>query len=144
VRINDRGPFVEGRDLDLSAASFQKITGGNNGVRKMRIERLGDVSMVGACFKPASYQKTLGTLLLDPGVPTILVMGKSLELRSSRTFFVHSTLSPSGTAVVDAWIPAGEDFVYTPTQKGRHAVTISNTEGVKRRFTFNVVSCDGV
>lgn len=142
VRINDRGPFVEGRDLDLSAASFQKITGGKTGVRKMRIERLGDVSMVGACFKPPSLQKTLGTLTLDPGIPTVVPMGKSVEVRSSRTFFVQSTLSPNGTLQVDRWVPAGEAFILTPTEKGRHAVTMANTEGVKRRFTFNVVQCD--
>ncbi|WP_246062184.1 septal ring lytic transglycosylase RlpA family protein [Haloactinospora alba] len=32
VRINDRGPYVEGRCLDLSTASFEKIASPNAGV----------------------------------------------------------------------------------------------------------------
>lgn len=38
VRINDRGPFVRGRSLDLSAAAARSI--GMNGVGRVSIERL--------------------------------------------------------------------------------------------------------
>jgi len=39
VRINDRGPFVEGRIIDLSYASAQAM--GMNGVARVRLEILG-------------------------------------------------------------------------------------------------------
>lgn len=38
VRINDRGPFVQGRIVDLSRAAAQKIGMLNDGVVKVRIE----------------------------------------------------------------------------------------------------------
>ena len=38
VRINDRGPFVDGRDLDLSRAAAEAL--GFDGVARVRIERL--------------------------------------------------------------------------------------------------------
>jgi rare lipoprotein A (peptidoglycan hydrolase) len=41
VRVNDRGPFIEGRDLDLSYAAAQEIGLIAHGVKKMRVEVLG-------------------------------------------------------------------------------------------------------
>ena len=38
VRINDRGPFVKGRILDLSASAFRRIGDLNAGVIEVRIE----------------------------------------------------------------------------------------------------------
>ncbi len=40
VRVNDRGPFIEGRDLDLSYAAAQEIGLIAHGVKKMRVEVL--------------------------------------------------------------------------------------------------------
>jgi rare lipoprotein A len=41
VRINDRGPFVQGRCLDLSEASFGAIASLSSGVANVRYEILG-------------------------------------------------------------------------------------------------------
>ncbi len=41
VLVNDRGPFIEGRDLDLSYAAAQEIGLIEHGVKKMRVEVLG-------------------------------------------------------------------------------------------------------
>jgi rare lipoprotein A len=41
VRVNDRGPFIEGRDLDLSYAAAQEIGLIAHGVKRMRVEVLG-------------------------------------------------------------------------------------------------------
>lgn len=41
VTINDRGPFVAGRDLDLSKAAAQDIGLIREGVGRVRVERLG-------------------------------------------------------------------------------------------------------
>ncbi len=40
VRVNDRGPFVKGRIIDLSYAAAQKIGMIKYGVTKVKIERL--------------------------------------------------------------------------------------------------------
>ena len=41
VIVNDRGPFIRGRDLDLSYGAAQKIGHAAKGVGKVRIEHLG-------------------------------------------------------------------------------------------------------
>ncbi len=40
VRINDRGPFVAGRDLDVSFAVAQKLGFADNGLARVRVELL--------------------------------------------------------------------------------------------------------
>jgi rare lipoprotein A len=40
VRINDRGPFIRGRVIDLSRAAFLKIASLNSGVISVKLERL--------------------------------------------------------------------------------------------------------
>ncbi|MCF7793439.1 MAG: septal ring lytic transglycosylase RlpA family protein [Candidatus Cloacimonetes bacterium] len=40
VRVNDRGPFVKGRDLDLSKAAARKIGLIPYGVKKLKVEFL--------------------------------------------------------------------------------------------------------
>ncbi|QUM85395.1 MULTISPECIES: septal ring lytic transglycosylase RlpA family protein [unclassified Moritella] len=42
VKINDRGPFVRGRVIDLSQKAFEKIGSTNQGVVPVRIEILDD------------------------------------------------------------------------------------------------------
>ena len=37
VRVNDRGPFIDGRDLDLSYGAAQKIEMVADGVKKLRV-----------------------------------------------------------------------------------------------------------
>ena len=38
VKINDRGPFVKGRIIDLTRAAFSKIESVDKGVAKVRIK----------------------------------------------------------------------------------------------------------
>ena len=40
VRINDRGPFVKGRDLDLSKAAFKQIASIGTGVIKVKYKTI--------------------------------------------------------------------------------------------------------
>ena len=40
VKINDRGPFIEGRDIDLSRGAAQRIAMVNDGVARVRLEIL--------------------------------------------------------------------------------------------------------
>jgi rare lipoprotein A len=54
VRINDRGPFVEGRIIDLSYAAAQSM--GMNGIAPVRLEILG----VGVSSEPAIFAVQVG------------------------------------------------------------------------------------
>ncbi len=54
VRINDRGPFVDGRIIDLSYAAAQGM--GMNGVARVRLEILG----VGSSPEPAVFAVQVG------------------------------------------------------------------------------------
>ena len=40
VRINDRGPFVRGRDIDLSYATARELGMLDSGIEKVRLEIL--------------------------------------------------------------------------------------------------------
>jgi rare lipoprotein A len=40
VRINDRGPFVRGRIIDLSKAAFERIANTRAGVIRVRLEQV--------------------------------------------------------------------------------------------------------
>ena len=40
VRINDRGPFVRGRIIDLSKAAFERIGNTRSGIIRVRLERV--------------------------------------------------------------------------------------------------------
>lgn len=53
VRINDRGPYVHGRDMDLSLAAFTTITERGKGKILARFERLGDIGIVSTCADPS-------------------------------------------------------------------------------------------
>ena len=60
VRINDRGPYVHGRDMDLSKASFLEIAPEGQGVLRATFERLGNVELVDACKEHQRfYQKRI-------------------------------------------------------------------------------------
>jgi rare lipoprotein A len=54
VRINDRGPFVEGRIIDLSYAAAQAM--GMNGIARVRLEILG----LGSTSEPGVYAVQVG------------------------------------------------------------------------------------
>jgi rare lipoprotein A len=40
VRINDRGPFIKGRIIDLSRSAAEKLGMIRSGVARVRVERL--------------------------------------------------------------------------------------------------------
>jgi rare lipoprotein A len=49
VRINDRGPFVKGRVIDLSRAAARRISLARAGVAKVRIQALSVADRKGGC-----------------------------------------------------------------------------------------------
>lgn len=48
VRINDRGPYVRGRAIDLSYGAARRLGMTGSGIAKVRLERLGHAPMGGS------------------------------------------------------------------------------------------------
>lgn len=95
VRVNDRGPFVDGRIIDLSLGAAQALGMACDGVVPCRVEALGFRTAQGF-VRPRSY---------DLGEFTIQV-GAFRELANARR--LCDQLSPLGRAAVYAASEGGE------------------------------------
>lgn len=60
VRINDRGPFVEGRIIDLSYAAAQAIHMVGPGIASVRLEILNPNVLYGPAAEPGVYAVQVG------------------------------------------------------------------------------------
>jgi hypothetical protein len=156
VRVNDRGPFVEGRSMDLSLAAFVAITERSSGVlRNVRIERLGDSEMleghtgIGAsdCI-PADaesrryQQRITRDVRFHRGVPHTFTVGETLQLGSSKFFVVRSVTYPDGYRWnAQQWIDPEEQFSFRPEQQGEHILRIGTAQGRVRDFRMQVGVC---
>ena len=78
VTINDRGPFIKGRQIDLSKAAFKEITARNTtrkGILDVKIELL-----------PDGYEDTLDELLSDLEELETIVQLKETERSTLKEF----------------------------------------------------------
>jgi rare lipoprotein A len=85
--VNDRGPFIKGRDIDLSYASARKIDLIGVGVGEVMIESVGrDTRYV----KAVKYQTDIGTTTIQVGsfrdFANAKRLQKALELRYSKVY----------------------------------------------------------
>ncbi len=162
VRVNDRGPYVEGRSMDLSLAAFLQIAERSQGVlRDVRLERLGDADFVDAdsmplaetpapvrCGStpdaPVAFQKRITRdVRFHRGVPHTLLQGETLVLGSTRFFVVRSVLQPDGSVRrLEQWIDPEERFTFHPEQVGRYVLRVGTADGRVREFTMDVWSCN--
>jgi rare lipoprotein A len=65
VRVNDRGPFVKGRIIDLSYAAARKLGVVQNGTARVRVEALGYLSegeRGRETYSPANYDRGIYTV----------------------------------------------------------------------------------
>jgi rare lipoprotein A (peptidoglycan hydrolase) len=162
VRINDRGPFVEGRDMDLSLAAFTTIAERSKGVINARFERLGDVSLVrensesvieetdetpeniGECPGTESrYQKRLTRdVRFHRGVPHAFGIGGTLTLGANRFFVLRRITYPDGKSVhMQDWVSPDEHYSFKPGILGSYRFLIGTTEGRTRELTMQVQEC---
>ena len=144
VRINDRGPYVEGRDMDLSVAGFTAIEDRSKGVLRATFQRLGDATLVGQCSDsdPRRAVRITRSVHLIGGVPMTLPLGKDLVFRSTRAFVLRSVRYPDGTVTsLEDWILPGESHPFTPSVQGEYLFTLGSKEGRKRELRMVVVSC---
>lgn len=142
VRINDRGPFVQGRNMDLSLAAFTRIAERSAGKIQATFERLGDVNLVGKC-KDQDYQRRVTRdVILDPGIPHTLALGENLRLSSKSPFVVRDVIYPDGTHTgIHTWVTDGETFDIDPSVAGVYRFIIGNKFGRVREMRMEVVDC---
>lgn len=175
VRINDRGPFVKGRDMDLSLASFLALEDRSKGKFNATFERLGDASLVtvsdapapaesgsavttaaavktvsqtdtGSCTKSAVMQRRFAPrVVLTPGLPDTLALGKEVAFGSQGSFVVRSVRYPDGTSLqLQDWVNRGETFSFKPSVAGTYTFDMASFSGKKRSLSMNVVDCGAV
>jgi hypothetical protein len=144
VRINDRGPYVDGRDMDMSLAAFEKISPRSRGLLRATFQRLGNDQLSWACQTGASrYQKRITRdVRLHRGVPHFLQRGKTLWLGANKHFVVHWVTYPDGTRRrFQDFVYPDERFTFKPSILGEYLFEIGTIDGRKRIMTTRVVEC---
>jgi hypothetical protein len=144
VRINDRGPYVEGRDMDLSLEAFTRIAPRGQGVAHAMFQRLGDSALIDACNGTLRrYQKRITRdVRFDRGVPHISSVGVPVTLTSIRPFVVRSVTYPDGSVErVEDWVNPGELFALTPSVTGRYLFRVGTVDGRAREMQMDVWEC---
>jgi hypothetical protein len=142
VRINDRGPFVKGRDMDLSLASFTTIADRAKGKISVRFERLGDVALVQRCNDERYQRRITKDVILSPGIPHSFGLGKTLHLLSPSAFVIRNVIYPDGVSTdTQTWVTPGERFDITPSIPGTYTFIAGTPEGRQREMRMEVVDC---
>ncbi|MBI1812619.1 septal ring lytic transglycosylase RlpA family protein [Candidatus Peregrinibacteria bacterium] len=143
VRINDRGPYVKGRDMDLSLNAFTAIADRSEGKIHATFERLGDRSLVRPCVGIPAYQSRITkSVRLIKGVPRLLTLGDTVTLRSASTFIVEEVRNPDGT--IDSshqWIAPGTRYAITPSSEGLFDVVLGAKDGTRKTMEMQVMDC---
>jgi rare lipoprotein A len=144
VRINDRGPYVEGRDMDLSLAAFLEIEERSRGVLHATFERLGDGEFVDKCEDaPRRYQKRITkNVRFHRGVPHTFTLGDQLVLQANRWFVVRGVTYPDGRFQrMQDFVGPKEKFFFTPSESGLFRFIVGNSDGRRREMRMNVSAC---
>lgn len=66
VRVNDRGPFVDGRVIDLSFAAAEALDFVDEGIAAVRIEALGPADPEDRAAPPMAFDPAQGPPRFDP------------------------------------------------------------------------------
>jgi len=144
VRINDRGPYVDGRDMDLSKAAFEAIAPIGQGVLRATFERLGHMDLVDKCKqRQRLYQRriTRDTLFFR-GVPHTFTLGDQLILQSNRPFVVLGITFPDGQYLrIQDFVHPKEKYRITPDISGRYSFRVGDTLGHYREMRMDVSGC---
>lgn len=144
VRINDRGPFVEGRDMDLSFAAFTSLVPRSRGkLGQVTFERLGDATLISRCRddRPRQQRITRETIL-TLGVPHTQPVGEVLRIESAHAFVVRGIVYPDGNSLpLQDWVLPDEAFSFTPAVPGRYGLILGSVDGKRRTMEMEVVEC---
>jgi hypothetical protein len=144
VRINDRGPYVDGRDMDLSLAAFTAIEDRSKGKFMATFQRLGDVNLVGECSGNSPQQQRLSkNVILDRGVPHRWMLGDTLVLSSQKPFVIRGMTYPDGNSEkFQNFVLPGETYEILPSMEGDYTFRLGTIDGRMREMTMGVVKCE--
>src|SRR3989338_7604859 len=135
VRINDRGPYVHGRDMDLSLAAFTSIADRSKGKIMARFERLGDHELVSVCgdAETKNQKRIVRDLHFDRGLPHQLSLGSSVALTANNPFVVRSVTYPDGTIKkLQDFVLTDEKYEFLPSIPGVYAFRFGSIYGRSR------------
>lgn len=144
VRINDRGPYVKGRDMDLSLGAFTSIASRSLGKINVTFQRLGDSRLQkDTCAGDSPQQQRLGKgVVLQPGIPHSLPLGNEVFIRSSSPFVIRGVTYPDGIyAKLENWVMPEESYTLKPSMQGHYVFKISSKNGRARDMEMEVVRC---
>jgi rare lipoprotein A len=144
VRINDRGPYVNGRDMDLSLGAFTSIEDRSKGKFSATFQRLGDVNLVGHCDMESPQQQRLGkNMFLSRGVPHYLKLGDVMTLESPSPFVLRGVTYPDGNkTMMQDFINKGEHYEFKPSVEGEYVFRVGTIDGKVREMGMEVTNCD--
>jgi len=144
VRINDRGPYVQGRDMDLSLGSFTTIAERSKGKIMATFERLGDANQVLRCHDDRYQRRIVKDVVLDPGIPHNFALGGTLKLTSASAFVIRDIIYPDGTHTgTETWLTDGEPFYLEPSVTGLYRFMMGTKTGRIREMRMEVLDCSG-
>ena len=143
VRINDRGPYVEGRDMDLSRAAFESIAPSSRGVLQATFQRLGDIDLVSGCSVEGRYQRRITRdTRFHRGIPHVVSLGETLWLGANRFFVVHWVHYPDGNRQrFQDFVATKERFTFKPAIPGEYVFIVGTPEGRRREMRMRVIEC---
>ncbi|MAE68233.1 MAG: septal ring lytic transglycosylase RlpA family protein [Candidatus Peribacteraceae bacterium] len=144
VRINDRGPYVNGRDMDLSKAAFEEIAPVGQGVLRATFDRLGDHNLVDKCEQKKRYYQRRITrdVHFFRGVPHTFTLGDQLILQSNRPFVIQGVTFPDGEYLrIQDFVHPKEKYRMTPDMPGQYSFLIGDTLGHRRQMRMDVSGC---
>ncbi len=142
VRINDRGPYVQGRDMDLSLGAFTTIADRSKGKIMVTFQRLGDALRVLRCHDDRYQRRIVKDIVLNPGIPHNLALGEKLQFSSTSPFVVRDVIYPDGTHTgVQTWVTDGETFDLEPSVVGLYRFMMGTKSGRVRELRMEVLDC---
>lgn len=142
VRINDRGPYVQGRDLDLSLGSFTTIAERSKGKIMATFERLGDANQVLRCQDDRYQRRIVKDVILNRGIPHNFALGGKLQLSSKSPFVMRDIIYPDGTHTgTETWVTDGEIFELEPSVTGLYRFMVGTKTGRIREMRMDVLDC---
>lgn len=143
IRVNDRGPYVPGRDLDLSLAAFTALAPRSQGVIRATLERLGDSTIIGPCGFPQRFQQRITReVRFHRGIPHMFVLGETLVLSANRPFVVRRVRYPDGTSErIEDWVLEKEKFTFRPSIVGTYIFRVGTPSRRSREMKMEVVRC---
>jgi len=151
VRINDRGPFVQGRIIDLSRAAAQELGFRQNGTARVRVRAMGRAPLNTSTAEARDVMQGRGTTRVASSAPSSSIQAASLTPPGASS----STASRSQPQNVDAPRQSRRTRVAVPTdiyvQAGSFSVednAVSMSNGLRRTsngapVTINPTWVDG-